>query len=294
MKRKGLTVCMAVMMAGMLSACASGQDQAAAGDTQPTGEAATPTISVEVTAGNDDIEMPDQETENGMKDNTENSADAETDVPEENTDNAGDQVQIPEAYRAILEKYLAMITEKWDNGRAFDEDLCTIISEYGEYTPDQIGYCLYDLNSDGEPELLIGPDAGDEYFGDMIYDAYTISDGQAKQLFVSHARNRYYLIEDEAGAVLIANEGSNGAASSCWFYYNMQDDRKLHLVQGIIYDEGYDAENPWFSVYDGWAVELWDLSQAEPMDSGLASDIVDAYTASYTSPEWTALSMFGE
>lgn len=277
MKRKGLTIGMAVMMAGMLTACASGQDRAAAGDTQPAGETVTPTISVEITtAGNDEAESQEQGSEEG---------DPQADIF---------ATDMPEAYNDILQKYQTMITEKWDNGRAFDEDLCTIISEYGNYTLDQIGYCLYDLNFDGEPELLIGPAEGDESFGNIIYDAYTIKDGQAKQLFVSHDRNRYYLIEDEAGAVLIANEGSNGAASSCWFYYNMLDDLKLHLVQGIIYDESYDAENPWFSVYDGWDAQEWDLAKAEPTDSGLAQDIVDAYTASYTTPDWTAFSAVNE
>lgn len=281
MKRKGLTFCMAVMMAGMLTACATGQNQETTGDAEPTvtaepteapqptaeaepsGEEVTPTIAVEISAGNDDIDAQGGQMEN---------------------------IDIPQAYLPILQEYQTMITEKWDNGKTFDEGLCTIISGYGEYTTDQIGYCLYDLNFDGEPELLIGPTEEDKDFGSMIYDAYTIQDGQAKQLFVSQERNRYYLIEDEAGAVLIANEGSNGAASSCWFYYNMLDDLKLHMVQGIIYDGSYDSENPWFSVYEGWDPEEWDLSQAEPTDSQLASDIVDAHVSSYAAIDFTALS----
>ena len=72
------------------------------------------------------------------------------------------------------------------------------------------------LDQDGQLELLIGETDTEEPVNRMILDAYTMDGDAAKQLFTSRERNRYYLVEDEAGAVIIANEGSNGAASSGW------------------------------------------------------------------------------
>ena len=147
--------------------------------------------------------------------------DAETAQASENAGNdtevEGSDYVMPEAYQGVLDKYKAMITEKWDVSKAFDEGMSSMVTEFCDMgAQDQIGYTLYDLDADGQPELLIGETDTELPENRIIFDAYTVKDGEAVQLFESEDRNRYYVVQDEAGAVLIANEGSNGAACSGW------------------------------------------------------------------------------
>ena len=142
---------------------------------------------------------------------TENPEDSEEiigeeDAPLETISDDG----MTEAYEGIIDDYRSLIEEQWDYDQIYEHNysnLATMVS---------VGYTLYDLDQDGQLELLIGETDTEEPVNRMILDAYTMDGDAAKQLFTSRERNRYYLVEDEAGAVIIANEGSNGAASSGW------------------------------------------------------------------------------
>ena len=150
----------------------------------------------------------------------------------QDTENAGDttgdqmedaeQEEVPddgmtEAYEGIIDDYRSLIEEQWDYDQIYEHNysnLATMVS---------VGYTLYDLDQDGQLELLIGETDTEEPVNRMILDAYTMDGDAAKQLFTSRERNRYYLVEDEAGAVIIANEGSNGEARSGWLYYIVEN-----------------------------------------------------------------------
>ena len=110
------------------------------------------------------------------------------------------------AYRPVLSKYYGAYTSgnntaeyAWDNG----------ISEMIAYSQNA-GYALLDLNGDGTPELVVGGLGTNSFSDGMVYDLYTLVDGQPVQLACSQARSRYYLRAD--GSLL--NEGSNGAGNS--------------------------------------------------------------------------------
>ena len=62
---------------------------------------------------------------------------------------------IPEAYRAILDKYVLAVSEEWNAGQLMEEEL-NILSTYcyeGEPT-ENIGYLVHDLDGDGVPESV--------------------------------------------------------------------------------------------------------------------------------------------
>ena len=201
---------------------------------------------------------------------------AETGEPEEETEAADDGMT--EAYESILDDYRDLVQNQWDYDKIYEKnysDLALMVS---------VGYTLYDLDQDGQPELLIGETDTEEPVNRMILDAYTMDGDTAKQLFTSQERNRYYLIEDEAGAVLIANEGSNGAASSGWLYYTVENGA-LSIQQSVIYDAGADEQNPWFTSTD----DDWDVSNDTPTDEETAQAVIDSYTAQYAALDWTPL-----
>ena len=213
-------------------------------------------------------------------------------ISEESTESAGnDSVKelvtydVSDAYQEVLNKYQTLINEKWDMNKAFEEKLSSMVSDFVQMGyENQIGYVLYDLDLDGQPELLIGELDTELPANRIVFDAYTEKDGKAVQLFESESRNRYYVVEDEAGAVMIANEGSNGAASSGWIYY-IYTDGELKVMQAVMYDASADEANPWFMAYD----DDWDSSNDEPISESDAQAIIDSYTNTYAKLDWTAL-----
>ena len=216
----------------------------------------------------------------------------ESENAEESDENAGNDTEVkgsdyvmPEAYQNVLDKYKTMITEKWDVSKAFDEGMSSMVSEFCNMdAQDQIGYTLYDLDADGQPELLIGEMDTELPANRIIFDAYTVKDGEAVQLFESEDRNRYYVVQDEAGATLIANEGSNGAESSGWLYYTVTGD-VLSIQQAVMFDIAADENNPWFMAYD----DDWDTSNDEPIDEDMAQSVINSYTDNYAKLDWTIL-----
>lgn len=99
------------------------------------------------------------------------------------------------------------------------------------------GYTVQDLNADDIPELIMGT-AGE--YG-MIYDLFSMEDGELLHVLSSGERDRYYLCE---GGYLY-NEGSGGAALSQETVYCFNGS-ELELVEAVIYDGEADPENPWF------------------------------------------------
>ena len=73
-----------------------------------------------------------------------------------------------------------------------------------------VGYAMQDLNGDGVQELMIAGILDDSYTELVLFDLYTLENGQPVQLATSRARSRYFLRTD--GSIL--NEGSNGAGNS--------------------------------------------------------------------------------
>lgn len=213
-------------------------------------------------------------------------------MSEESTESAGnDSVKelvtydVSDAYQEVLNKYQTLINEKWDTNKAFEEKLSSMVSDFVQMGyENQVGYVLYDLDLDGQPELLVGEMDTELPANRIVFDAYTEKDGKAVQLFESESRNRYYVVEDEAGAVMIANEGSNGAASSGWIYY-IYTDGELKVMQAVMYDASADEANPWFMAYD----DDWDSSNDEPISESDAQAIIDSYTNTYAKLDWTAL-----
>ena len=73
-----------------------------------------------------------------------------------------------------------------------------------------VGYALKDLDRNGVPELIIAGQGTEDFSEGMVYDLYTLVNGQPANVVTSSARNRWYLLRDNR----LLNEGSGGAAYS--------------------------------------------------------------------------------
>ena len=143
-----------------------------------------------------------------------------------------------------------------------------------------VGVFFPDLDGDGSPEMVIGAILGADA-DPAVLEIWTVKDGAPVMLAQSHARDRYYVeyLADE-NAWLIANEGSNGAASSVWFYYGLRNG-ELALMQGVTSESG-----AWYMTYD----TDYDVSNDTPSDEATCQAIIDSHTEHYTALGYTPYS----
>jgi hypothetical protein len=86
-------------------------------------------------------------------------------------------------------------------------------------THDYLGYAMKDLDGNGVQELILASD-GNNLYPYVIYEIYTMENGQAVCMTKSAARSRYFMLRN--GKLLL--EGSNSAVSSTWVLYELNGD----------------------------------------------------------------------
>ena len=118
------------------------------------------------------------------------------------------------------------------------------------------GYALLDLNGDGTAELVIAGIGTDSFSNGMIYDLYTLVNGEPVQLACSQARSRYYLRAD--GSVL--NEGSNGAGNSI-FVINRVYGSSLVPIESVMTWFMGEENDGYYHQTDGYYYEPRDYDE---------------------------------
>ena len=110
---------------------------------------------------------------------------------------------VPDVYEPILKQYRTALEENWTGQQLADAELNYMIKDVPS---EAVGYAVDDLDGDGVPEFAIGTLSGDEFYGKLIFELYTLDDhGDPVQIFSSIERNRYYY----AGGIRFANLGSS-------------------------------------------------------------------------------------
>ena len=157
-------------------------------------------------------------------------------------DGGGSSVDSSPAYvyvEDVVDAYTDVITayrEAYQNsdrnaGYAWDHGVSEMIA-FSEH----VGYAFKDLDKDGVPELLIaGTGMGESDFGvNVIFDLYTLKNGEPLNLACSWARNRFYLRADDT----VLNEGSGGAG---------------HTLFRVMHKEGEElvTDETVYTFYDG-------------------------------------------
>lgn len=156
-------------------------------------------------------------------------APAETTAPTENG------TAIPEAYQPVIAKYATALTEHWGGEECINADISILVRDVT--SPSELGYALLDLDNDGTDELVIANNAERQ----VIYDLYSLVDGNVVHVFTGWERNSYELRE----GYRILNIGSNSAASTDYVYCHLSG-RKLVTDSLIRFDATEDPAHPWF------------------------------------------------
>ena len=188
------------------------------------------------------------------------------------------------AYADILDLHKKAIAEDWDMGQYMDHDMSFLFADCK--SEDEVGFELMYFDDSEYPMLLMGTLTGEEFTDMMILDAYYLKkDGTLVHTLSSGDRYRYYWMPDEAGAQLIAYEGSGSAATSYNYYYIVEDG-ELSCVQGIVADYDADSENPWYQVYTA----NYSIEGGEPVSEEYATELTTEYAKQYRKVSYRPLS----
>lgn len=143
----------------------------------------------------------------------------------------------PGAYAGILDAYYTAITQQpefSDLPAGVNVDLYPFICQ------NSLGFCYYDVNSDGVQELLIGP-VGPDYSSAWIFDAYTVADGQCITLFQGYERNYLVLLSDGT----LVNRRSSGASVNSDVFSHLEGGALVPFYS-LIVNSTVNVDNPYF------------------------------------------------
>lgn len=143
----------------------------------------------------------------------------------------------PNAYAGILDAYYTAVTQQpefSDLPAGVNVDLYPFICQ------NSLGFCYYDVNSDGVQELLIGP-VGPDYSSAWIFDAYTVADGQCITLFQGYERNYLVLLSD----CTLVNRSSSGASVNSDVFSHLEGGALVPFYS-LIVNSTVNVDNPYF------------------------------------------------
>lgn len=189
------------------------------------------------------------------------------------------QEPVSSPYKAILDSYYLALSENWGPGAMSENGINYMLSMYGGSDPlAATGYCITDLDGDGLDELIIGSIGGDEFVTNMIYDLYTLVDGEAVLQISATERNRYYMCDNG----FFINEGSSSAAHSETVYYKLVNSGFV-FEEAVVFDSEMDPDANWFYTVDyNMARESF-----KSVTSQEATDFIEERESHVTRPDYT-------
>ena len=228
--------------------------------------------------------VTEEPTEAPTEEVTEAPTEAPTEADEEDIVYEGDasSYYIDVAYAEQIARYHTALSEKWDEEKYLENGMSEVLTAYYAGNPlNNVGFGFQDLDNDGRWELIIGA-IEDAEECPVVFEIWTLVDDQPVMLAQTSARSQYMLqFVEEDNMWYVANEGSNSALGS-GYYYLMLIDGKLEVMQGIIFDAKADPENSWFMTYD----MDWDTSNDDPVDEDMATAIRETNRSHYTAIEY--------
>ena len=238
-----------------------------------------PADTEESIAGNDTEESGDYDSGSAMPisgcdTDTENEAPSDESMEQAALTESNQEEQTkPHAYYEELITTAKECIEGQVEEEYEDYDFSYIIYRYGAHygASLRLGYLIKDIDGNGTDELIFGQnDDPDSAWDGVIYDLYTISDGELIHVFDGGERSTYHLCENG----MIAHEGFDGAAMSVNAYYNFEG-TELNLAEAVLYNGWEDSNNPWF--YSTQTDSYYDTENLESISGEQAWTIIEKY-----------------
>ena len=110
----------------------------------------------------------------------------------ENWDAAPAIEGIPELYQEVLNKYYAVVRDRWPADQLMDLGAVAMADYYGDSSLDNIGFTFVDLNGDSIDEMVIGTVAHADQQANEIFCIYT--DPQNPHYSISSVEGQLYYL----------------------------------------------------------------------------------------------------
>ena len=216
------------------------------------------------------------------------AANATGEVSPAETEDDTTSYYIDVVYEQQIKRYHTAISQQWDMDVYWDQEMSSMVVHYYDGTPlDNVGFTLMNLDGDGIPELIIGAILGSDR-DPLVFEIWTVHNGDPVMLAQSGSHNRYYLqYSEEEDLWSVAYEAENGAANHA-VYYLLLVEGEFRVIQGIIFDAFASENDPWFMAYD----LDWDVSNDIPVDEETATSIVQAGRNIYSTLEYLPYSLY--
>lgn len=180
-------------------------------------------------------------------------------------------ITVRDPYGELIEIYRAVHRSGTGN---IENRISELVNPY-----DFLGYALKDLNGDGVEELILGSDGHNQY-PYVIYDVYTLENGNPTIMIQSRARSRYFMLED--GRFLM--EGSSGYMNSCWITYSFSESATAVREQIWTSEQPHDMAD--FAPYYYYSLPY---GPEEPITYDEAARTIEAWEWGITMPALTPI-----
>lgn len=173
---------------------------------------------------NTDSAKPES-TESSKLESTDSAEPEKIEIPDISTGYPEYDVLLAQVQKVLVDpdRYL---TEELEDRFSFTFYFLAFYQDY-----DLPGYILLDLDGNGTEELILGENGGGAWDG-VIFDIYTVVDGELNHVFAGGERNQCHLCEDGT----IAYECTNGASDSAHIYYTYEA-AELKMIEAVHYYE---------------------------------------------------------
>ena len=211
-------------------------------------------------------------------------------ITEDDMEQEGDASSdfVDTSYTQQIERYYTAISEQWDESTYFDHEMSALAAYYYEGDAlGNIGFTLMDMDGDNVRELIIGAIKNSER-DPLVFEIWTLKNGEPVMLAQSGSHNRYYMQYAEENDIWsVAYEAENGAANHAVYYLQLAEGN-FEVIQSIIFDAVDNENEPWFMAYD----LDWDISNDIPIDEDTANAIMEAGRNSYSAIEYFPYSRY--
>ncbi len=178
--------------------------------------------------------------ESQKQEESETEARSETAAPETDTSASGAEVssQMYVSYAQIVSRYQDALTDLKNNGvpeqtpEGVNPEFLSSLSLSSAVLPETVGFQLYDLNTDGVPELFVGLNYEEPNEDLFVYDVYTWADGQTVQL-MDDIGYRSGTCEICVGGIIKDEYSSSAADSGMDFHRLPSGGKALETVERI-------------------------------------------------------------
>lgn len=181
-------------------------------------------------------------------------------------------ITVRDPYSEIIETYRAVHRSGTGN---IEKGISELVNPY-----DFLGYALKDLDGNGVAELILASDGYNNY-PFVIYEIYTMQNGNAVKVTQSRARERYFMLQD--GRFLM--EGSSGAMYGHWITYGFSGASLTIQEQIWTTEEPHDLAD--FAPYYYYCGQLY--GPEEPMVYDQAARIIESWEWAVTLPTLTPI-----